>query len=53
MEKLLLVLLIAVGVVQLALAGVSVSGGRYKPEWMGLACLAAALTWPIVRALTT
>lgn len=51
-EQLFLVLLVIAGVGQLALAGFSVSGRRYRPEWMGLACLALAVTWPILRAVT-
>lgn len=53
MQILLLAVLVIAGVVQLVLAGCGVAGRRYRPEWMGLACLAAAVTWPIVRALTT
>ncbi len=46
-----LALLAIAGVAQLVLAGLSVGGPRYKPEWMGLACLAFAVTWPIIRLL--
>lgn len=48
-----LALLAIAGVVQLALTGMSVDGPRYKPEWMGLACLALAVTWPMIRLLAT
>ncbi len=52
MEAVLALLVIA-GVVQLVLAGLNIGGPRYRPEWMGLACLALAVTWPIVRLLST
>ena len=48
-----LALLAIAGVVQLVLAGLSIGGPRYRPEWMGLACLALAVTWPTIRLLTT
>lgn len=48
--QLILALLVIAGVVQLALAGRNISGPHYRPEWMGLACVAAALTWPVVAA---
>ena len=51
-EQVFLLLLVLAGVAQLALAGFSVSGRRYRPEWMGLACLALAVTWPILKAAT-
>lgn len=51
-EQLLLALLVAAGVAQLALAGFSISGRHYRPEWMAFACLALAVTWPILRAAT-
>lgn len=48
-----LALLAIAGVVQLVLAGLSIGGPRYRPEWMGLACLALAATWPMIRLLAT
>lgn len=48
-----LALLAIAGAVQLALAGLSIGGPRYRPEWMGLACLALAVTWPMIRLLAT
>jgi hypothetical protein len=44
-------LLAIAGVIQLVLAGLSVGGPRYRPEWMGLACLAFAAMWPTIRLL--
>ena len=48
-----LALLAIAGVVQLVLAGLAIGGRRYRPEWMGLACLTFAVTWPMIRLLST
>lgn len=51
MQQFLLALLVIAGVFQLGLAGCNINSPHYRPEWIGLACLAAALTWPIVNTL--
>lgn len=45
-------LLILIGVVLLFVAGVGFSRPRFQPQWLGLGCLALAVTWPALNALT-
>ncbi len=44
-------LLFVAGVVLLVLAGLNVRGPRFAPEWLGLACVAAALSVPVLDRL--
>lgn len=46
-------LLALIGVVLLVLAGVNVAGPRFNPGWLGLAFLAAAVTWGSIVDLLT
>lgn len=47
---LVLALLAVAGVTLLGVAGLGFGGPRFRPEWLGLACLALAVTWPILHA---
>lgn len=43
--------LAVIGVIFLLLAGVGVSAPRFQPQWLGFACLAAALCWAPITSL--
>lgn len=42
-------LLVLAGLILFVLAGLNVYGPRFHPEWFGLACLAAAAFWAVLR----
>jgi drug/metabolite transporter (DMT)-like permease len=44
------VALAVAGIVLLALAGLNINGPRFRPEWLGLACITAALLLPALSA---